>query len=567
MGADSPQALTGSSIVGRFVLRILVFFFFLFIDPLPASQPAKMQGTVRDLTGAVIPAATIRLVPIPEEAGTPAIQTSTDDLGSFQITVPEAGRYRLEVWAPGFRLSVQTVEIAPGDAPPLDVSLELAVLEETADVVAGRGPAGSTPPLTPIDHPLEVPPFLKGEKPKPSLPLHGRFSTDWFGLHRQGGLDQQLSNRLRLTLGQPGSGWTLLVDLRDRMELGGEARHRLSIYDTRLMFDNSHHPIYFSVGQMNLFDTAGIGELLGSVIAYRPAPRLLIGGYYGFRPELYAGGLDSAYRKFGWFVHYIRPRGQNLSLSLNELRYSGETERRFVYLGGLTHAGDRVVVFGNLEYELGKSVRRGDRLSRLFLNTRLDLTPDLALTVHFSEGRGLDFHRFLLESAEDPIGRASELERFYFNRQYGLRLRYRLWRGWRLHFGQGLSERKDRSIRNHSTQIGMSTGNLGDTGLSIHATYRLNRGDESESDAARLSISKALGHHSWNITYSNSFNGLRFDSTGGLPEIVHIPSRHTLGNELFFVIGRELGLSFQHERIFGHGYQEDLLFIRLICRL
>ncbi len=545
----------------------LAFFLLLLTGTLLGSGLGKLEGTVRDLTGALIPSAAIRLVPSPEHPQAAPIQVSADELGVFRIAGVEPGEYRLEVSAPGFRPSVRTLTIAPGDRQSLEISLEVAVVEETAEVVAGGVPLGSNPPLEPINHPIEVPPFLKGENPKPPSPIHGRISTDWFGWRSQGELHQQFSNRLKLTVGQPGSGWALLVDLRGRLELGGKARQRISIYDTRLVFDNVHHPLYFSVGQMNLFDTAGIGELLGSVAAYRPVPRLLIGGYYGFRPELYTGGLDPAYRKFGGFIRYSRPRGQTLSVSLNELRYSGETERRFVYFSGLTHAGERAVIFGNLEYELGKAVRRQDRLSRVFVNARLDLTGDLTVTAHFSEGRGLDYHRFLLESVDDPVARGSVLERLYFNRHYGLRLRYRLRRGWSLHMGQGLSERRDRGIRNRFTQFGLSTGNLADTGLTVNANYQLNRGDEAESNAVRLSISKTLGRHAWNTTYSNSFNGLRFRQAGSLPEIVHIPSQHTLANEIFLVLGKAVGISLQHERTFGRGSEEDIFFMRLICRM
>jgi len=106
-----------------------------------------------------------------------------------------------------------------------------------------------------------------------------------------------------------------------------------------------------------------------------------------------------------------------------------------------------------------------------------------------------------------------------------------------------------------------------DLGLSVYANYNINRGDTSESDSFYLSISKTLGKHSWSTSYSTSFNGLRFNNAFGVPEVVHMPSRSSLFNELFFVINRSLALSFQHEHTFGLTQGEDLFFVRFILRM
>ncbi len=532
---------------------------------LSADGGATVQGDVKDGSGALIPGADVELKAI---GGTGDWTTVTGDLGTFEFTVTTAGSFALTVECPGFQeYHLEPVELTAGETRHVEVVLKLAEISEHAEVVAERSPEGGGRKLEPVIHPIGMPPFMIPEKPKPPLRVRGRISSDWYGIHTQVGMVNQLSNRARMVIGEPGTGWNLQLDLRDRLTIGESSHHLLSVYDARLVYDDSNRPFYLAVGQMNLYDTAGIGELLGAMGGYRPKRNLLVGGYAGLRPDLYGTGLDAGFQKFGVFARYFGPRARSFSVSYNELLYSGKSERRFIYLNGLSPVGERAVFYGNLEFELGRNIQAADRLSRLFLNGRVDFLRDFDVIASFSSGKGLDFHRFLLEHGADPLGSFSELERFYYNLQYGARLRYRIRNGWRVYVGERVSERKDQSIRNYTTQLGISTGQLAETGVSLYANYNLNRGDTSESNSLYLSVSKTLGRHSWNTSYSTSFNGLRFNSTAGFPEVVHVASRHTLFNELFLVISRALAVSLQHEHTFGQLQGEDLFFVRFMFRM
>ncbi len=531
----------------------------------PDDGTALLKGVVKDGSGALIPGADVRLQPV---GGTEGWKTVTGDLGTFSFTVAAAGSYRLAVNSPGFKeYRREPLEISAGETSRVEVVLELAEISEHAEVVAEKSPAGGERKLEPVEHPIGLPPFMIPEKPKPPLKVRGRLSSDWYGIRNQAGMVNQLSNRARMVIGEPGAGWNLQFDLRDRLTLGESSRHILSIYDARLVYDDARQPFSLAMGQMNLYDTAGIGELLGALGGYRPKSNVLVGGYAGLKPDLYGTGLETGFLKYGVFARYFGRRAQSFSVSYNELLYSGKSERRFVYLNGLSPIGERAVVYGNAEFELGRHVRSADRLSRLFLNTRVDFLQDFDVIANFSSGKGLDFHRFLLENGADPLASFSELERFYYNMQYGARLRYRLRNGWRVYVGERVSERRDQAIRNHTTQMGISTGQFAETGISLYANYNLNRGDTSESNSLFVSVSKTLGRHSWNTSYSTSFNGLRFNSVGGIPEIVHLASRHTLFNELFLALGRALAVSFQEEHTFGQLRSEDLFFVRFMFRM
>jgi len=522
-------------------------------------------GTVRDASGALIPQATVTLLDQDQKS---VRQAATSDEGAFELIGVAAGRYDIEFSAVGFKdRLIEEVQLGPGETLPLDVTLDLAERTDQAEVVAERDSGTGVRKLVPIDAPIGLPPFMKDELPKPPLRVRGRIYSDWFGINTGGRFVSQFSNRVRMDLGDAGAGWSARFDVRDRVYLGNEGRHQLSLYDVRLTYDHIQKPVYLAIGQMNLYDTAGIGELLGGVAAYRPDPRILIGGYGGLLPNLYETGVDPSYQRYGIFAHYLGPKAQTFSLSLNEIRYSGQSERRYVYFTGLTHAGERAILYGNLEFEAGSAVKGSDRLSRVFTNARIDLTSRLDVTFNLSSGKGLDFHRFVLDRLQDPLGDRNDLERFYYNTQYGARLRYRVSENWRLYFGQSLSERKDRAIKNRTTQLGLSVSQIAQSGLSVYANYNLNRGDQAESDSLCCSISKALGRRSWTTSYSTSFNALRFSSNTVNPEVIHLPSTRTLFNELFLVITRGLAFAVQYEHAFGLTEGEDLLFARIIIRM
>ena len=122
---------------------------------------------------------------------------------------------------------------------------------------------------------------------------------------------------------------------------------------------------------------------------YRAASNWLVGGYGGLKPGFYASEIDPAFRQVGAFARYLGPKARTLTVSLNELRYSGQTERRFLYLNGLLPLHDRAVLYGNMEFELASQVRREDRLSRLFVNGRFEVTDAIDVTANYSSGRGL----------------------------------------------------------------------------------------------------------------------------------------------------------------------------------
>jgi hypothetical protein len=127
-------------------------------------------------------------------------------------------------------------------------------------------------------------------------------------------------------------------------------------------------------------------------------------------------------------------------------------------------------------------------------------------------------------------------------------------------------EQMDDKIQNHSWIIGGSLLNILKTGISAYANYTSNRGEISESDSYYLSISKDFGEVSWNTSFSNTYNGLRFDYRSGIPQIIHLDDYQTMSTHFFISLNRSLAVSLEYEYFIQERANQHLFFIRLIYR-
>ena len=409
---------------------------------------------------------------------------------------------------------------------------------------------------------------LLADEPGQEFYFRGRFYLDWYGAaYQDTDFYHQLSSRLKVELlNKRGQGWNLLLDTRNRTQLSGEQSNNLILYDARLTYDKSNSPWYLSVGQMNLYDSAGIGQLLGGVFGFKPRSGLLLGGYAGLKSSVYISRVDSDYRKFGVFGRYLGSRGKRFSLSYNLVRYAGATERKYVYFGSLYPVNKFLVLYGNMEYELASNVQNGDRLSRIFLNVRFDPIQLIDVTAHYSSGRGLDYHRFVIEASKNPTLNDSSLEHYYYTRQYGIRFSLKPAQGVRLFLSRQESEQKDDNIRNHTWRFGFSVLNIFKTGFTVYGNYAANRGEISESDSYYVSLAKDFGRISWSASFSNRFNGIRFAPGADAPQVIHMDDYKTIASDFFISISRAVAISLQYEYFIQEKLNQHLFFIRLMLR-
>ncbi len=409
---------------------------------------------------------------------------------------------------------------------------------------------------------------LFADEPEKEFYFRGGFYLDWYGAaYPDSDFYHQLSSRLKVELfNRRGQGWNLLIDTRNRTRLSEEASNHLILYDARINFERSNSPWYLSLGQMNLYDTAGIGQLLGGLVGFKPKPGLLLGGYAGLESSVYISRTDGDYKKFGVFARYLGNRGKRFSLSYNLVRYAGETERKYAHFGSLFPVNKQLVFYGNMEYELASNVQAGDRLSRIFLNVRYEPIQLIDVTAHYSSGRGLDYHGFVIEASKNPTLNDSTLEHYYYTRQYGLRFSLNPIQGIRLFVARQESEQKDENILNHTWRFGFSALNIAKTGFTVYGNYSVNRGEISESDSYYISFAKDFGRISWSVSFSNTFNGIRFSPGIEVPQIIHMDDYKTIASDFFIPFSRAIALSLQYEYFIQEKSNQHLFFIRLILR-
>jgi hypothetical protein len=396
----------------------------------------------------------------------------------------------------------------------------------------------------------------------------GTVYLDWFGSRAADStFFNQLSARVRFDLiSRPGSGWTLTLDARDRVGLLGVTRNQAILYNARLTYDRPGSRVYFSLGQMNLYDSAGIGQLLGGVAGFKLTPSLMVGGYGGLESSPYVNRIETNYLKFGGFLRWTGSMGKMVTISYNQLRYKGNTERRYAYANVFYPVEKLFVLYGDMEYELGAHTASQNRLSRIFVNGRLDLSRWADITGSYSSGKGLDYHQFLIAASQDPALNGLNVERFFYTGYYGARLSFKPTPTVRLSVSRQQSEQKDLHILNHTWRFSASVWNLFDRGISLTGDYAVNRGDAAESNSYYASVTKEFGRFSLTGSVANTYNGVRFDSTGGTPQIIHLNNYQNVGASAFIRISRSLWVSLEYNYYLQQTANQHFMFVRLIYK-
>jgi hypothetical protein len=131
------------------------------------AQTYQCSGVVRDATGGVIPGVAVAMRQSGNNIGW---SSQTGEQGAFQITLPAAGTYQLEIKAGGFK-DYQTQVVLPADAPlaTLDIGLTIEGNSQTIEVTANAVVAETT--STQLGESLDT-------RKIEAVPLNGRSFTD-----------------------------------------------------------------------------------------------------------------------------------------------------------------------------------------------------------------------------------------------------------------------------------------------------------------------------------------------------------------------------------------------------
>ncbi len=108
--------------------KVLIAGLILLTATVGFAQSAKLKGKVLDSSGLIMPGASVKVY----QGDKVVKEGTTTATGEFDIAV-NPGDYKLEVTAPDFETSVQTVKVTPTMAP-IDVTMNLAVMTTNVDV-------------------------------------------------------------------------------------------------------------------------------------------------------------------------------------------------------------------------------------------------------------------------------------------------------------------------------------------------------------------------------------------------------------------------------------------------
>ena len=125
-----PVSQTATALLAGIVLAVAV--------PV-AAQPltSRVEGTVQDETGAVIPGASVTMTRV--DTGV-AQETAADERGLYLFPLVPAGTYTVQAGAAGFTTTeIEGVRVALNAPTSIDVVLEVGAVSETV-VVAAAGP-------------------------------------------------------------------------------------------------------------------------------------------------------------------------------------------------------------------------------------------------------------------------------------------------------------------------------------------------------------------------------------------------------------------------------------------
>ncbi len=161
--------------------------------PIAAAAGRSMpSGVVRDPSGRVLPAASVRLSAIGRDA---IHETQSDATGSFQFPDIPDGDYMLSARVPGFQSTRQRVRLSP-NSTPFELSMQVGTLRETVTVNSGDGSKPSvttarTTPSAPACGSTEL-----GGNLKPPMKLRDvrpRYKSQWLETNLQGSVLLQAS--------------------------------------------------------------------------------------------------------------------------------------------------------------------------------------------------------------------------------------------------------------------------------------------------------------------------------------------------------------------------------------
>jgi hypothetical protein len=129
-----------SRIMVAFVLMRDLRIFAAFILIICAANAAKLEGVIKDQTGAAIPGASV------SASGTGELQTTSDDHGHFVFEHIDAGAWTITAQRDGFTTASAKITLTASDAREINIELKVAQVQTEVEVTGKRSALANSDP-------------------------------------------------------------------------------------------------------------------------------------------------------------------------------------------------------------------------------------------------------------------------------------------------------------------------------------------------------------------------------------------------------------------------------------
>lgn len=223
---------------------------------------SRLDGSVKDQTGAVIPEATIVLTNMETNA---AATTKTNELGVFVFAQVSAGRYSVSAEAPGFKkFVVENVKIDVSIPATVNFTLEVGEVTDVVEVTASEGQTV----INTVNAELNT---LVSRRQILDLPLNGRNPLELAGL--QAGVTTNVDTRTAAVNGLRGTYNNLTQDginiqdnfIRTDGFFGVTAPSVENVAEFSITTQNTGADAGIGVTQVKLITPSGSNEYHGSL--------------------------------------------------------------------------------------------------------------------------------------------------------------------------------------------------------------------------------------------------------------------------------------------------------------
>jgi len=240
----------------RTILRVTVLVALLAVSAFGQSSTfATITGTVRDSSGALIPAAEIEVTHI--ETGY-VFNSQSNEAGQFTVANLREGTYRLAARAPGFKEFVaDNILLNSRDTRRINVTLEVGAVKQTIEVTAGASL---------IETETAALADTKGREVLTSLPVATRRTWDYVTMSPT--VHAGRGNWYMSIGGSRGTQSSITIDGASTDDAGGNHAAPLldaveSVQEVRISLGQSNAD-QATMGQMDIITRAGTNDFHGS---------------------------------------------------------------------------------------------------------------------------------------------------------------------------------------------------------------------------------------------------------------------------------------------------------------